>query len=166
MINLTESDVEFEMSRSGGPGGQNVDSRSTAVRARIRIEELPISDTKKEFVREHIPPKNRAGENEIFVENADHRSQHQNKSRALELLNEEINKAIKKGRQQLEKKKRKERLKRKKQGGGGGGTENIKEAKKKQFRQETMDDLLEQAYEEDPDTMEEYVEELEEKDED
>lgn len=151
MVELDESDVTFETTRSGGPGGQNVDSRATAARARIRFENLPLSGDTIDLVRQHIPPKNRAGDDEIFVENAAQRSQRQNKNRALELLNEEINNAIERGRHAIHKKQRKQRINNRNRGGSGGGSESIKDKKQKQFREETMDDLLEQAYEEDPD---------------
>lgn len=159
-MKLTEKDVEFETTRSGGPGGQNVNRRSTAVRLRASIDELPLSEEEKGFVQEHLPPKNRVKGGGIIVENADTRSQHQNRKRALEVANEVIQEAIERGRQAKKRRKRKKRISR--GAGGGGGEKDIREEQKKRRRRETTDDLLEEAYSEDPDFMQRYLETEEE----
>jgi protein subunit release factor B len=145
------------MSRSGGPGGQNADSRSTAVRARVTINNLPLSDIQKQFIREHVPPKNRAGD-DVVVKIDEHRSQHQNKQAAFDKLVETINEAIRTGNEQAKEAQRQKQIKKQSRGGSGGGSEDIEETKKKQLRSESTDDLIEQAYEEDPETMKDYLE--------
>lgn len=64
-IEIPEKDVKIELSRAGGPGGQNVNKRETAVRA------------------VHIPTN-------IAVHVDSERSQGQNKERALELLKSKL----------------------------------------------------------------------------
>jgi len=149
---IDPSDVEFEASRSGGPGGQNANMRSTAIRIRASISELPVNDQEKKWLREYLPPKNRFGDDGLMVENSSARSQHENRERALQQANEEIQTAIEKGRQA-----RKQSRWSKKTGssskGSGGGSRDIHEEQRKQLRSETTDELLEQAFEEDPDLM-------------
>jgi ribosome-associated protein len=162
---LKENQVEFEAMRSGGPGGQHGDRRATAVRLRVKISDLPLTDEKKEFLREYLPPKNKTKDNELIVQCGEHRSQKQNRKEALRLAQDEIEKAIQAGRQERDKKKHKRRY-RKKGGGSGGDQEDIHEKQKKQRRAETTDDLLKEAYEQDPENMDRYFEENESDDSD
>lgn len=156
MENLTENDVDFQSARSGGPGGQHGDRRATAVRLRVDFEDLPVSDDELEFIREHLPPKNRTKDGELLVGIGGSRSQRENRKRALKVANEELEKAIEKGRQQQRKESYKKRVQRRSSGGGGGGGDkDIHEERKKRRRSETTDDLLEQAYEEAPELLEE-----------
>lgn len=157
MEDLTENDVDFETMRAGGPGGQNVDRRATAVRLRVRIEDLPLEDEKKAWVKEHLPPRHRTQDGEILVENADTRSQQKNRRRALDVANEQIQRAVERGRQARKQQQRKRRIERGR-GGGDSGEEDIRETQKRRRRRETTDDLLEDAYEEAPDLIERYLE--------
>ncbi len=160
MEDLSEQDVDFESARSGGPGGQHGDRRATAVRLRVEFEDLPSTDEELEFVRDHLPPKNRTKDGELLVEIGGSRSQRENRKKALSVANEEIRKAIEKGRQQRRKKSYKKRVQRRTSGGGGGGgNKDIHEVQKKRRRSETTDDLLEQAYEEAPELLEESADE-------
>lgn len=153
MTYLEESDVEFEAARSGGPGGQHGDRRATAVRLRVPFEDIPLNDEERKFFEENLPPKNRTKDDEMLVEIGGSRSQRQNRKKALEVANEEIEKALEAGRQARRKKNYKQRVQRRSAGGGsgGGGEEDLHEKRKKRRRSETTDDLLEQAYEQAPD---------------
>lgn len=149
---LNENDVEFETMKSGGPGGQNVNKRSTAARLRTSIENLSISDEDKKLVEDHLPPRYLTKDNQIIVENSEGRSQEENKDNALRIANEEIEKAIKRGKDQKAQEEHKRRARaRQQKGGGGGGEENIKEKQKRKYRSETTEDLLKRAIEENPD---------------
>lgn len=159
-VDLTEDDVEFEAMRSGGPGGQNVDRRATAVRLRIAVDEVPLPEEERDFLREHLPPRRLTDSNEIIVENAEHRSQKQNRRRALEILNREIEEALEAGRRAREKQKRRRRAERGGGSGGGGGEgsdEDPGEQRRRRYRSETTDELLEEAYREDPDRLGKYL---------
>lgn len=160
MTYLSESDVEFEAARSGGPGGQHGDRRATAVRLRVHFDDIPLNDEERGFLEEHLPPKNRTQDDELLVEIGGSRSQRENREQALKLANEEIEKALEAGRQARQEKKYKKRVRRRSAGGGagGGGEENLHEKRKKRRRSETTDDLLRQAYEQDPDLLGEYSE--------
>lgn len=155
---LSPDDVDFESMRSGGPGGQHGDRRATAVRLRVEINDIPVADEQRDFLRDHLPPRHRTKDNELIVENSDSRSQKRNRENALRQANEVIEQAIEEGQHQREAEKRKKRSEKRKSG-GGGGEKDIKEEQRKRRRSETTDDLIEEAFEEDPDTMERYVEE-------
>jgi len=152
-VDISRSEVEFEQTRSGGPGGQHANRRATAVRLRVQLQDLPLDEQEKEYVQEHLPPRHLTESGEIIIENAEHRSTEANRKSALDILNEQIESAISRGRTRKKQKNRKNRIN-SGGGGGGGGSENIHETQKKRRRAESTDDLLEQAYQEDPDLLE------------
>ncbi|MEX0689905.1 MAG: peptide chain release factor-like protein [Candidatus Paceibacterota bacterium] len=147
---LHEGDVKFEMTKSSGPGGQNVNKRSTAVRLRILLENIPITDEEKELVKNNISPRFITKEEEIIVENSEGRSQQENKNNALSIANKEIERSIQKGENRKSEQEHKNRVKSRK-GKSGGSKENIKDVQKKRIRSETTEDLLKQAMEDDID---------------
>lgn len=90
----SENNTRFEAVRSSGPGGQNVNRRSTKVHAWVRIGDLLISSDKKKLLRERFA--GRINQNdELKVSNDEERSQAMNKERALIRMNELITGAIK-----------------------------------------------------------------------
>ncbi len=152
-MELPEEIVSFETMKASGPGGQNVNKRSTAVRLRIDIEDLPLQPEEKDYIRDHLPPRHRTKEDEILIDCAETRSQKRNRERVLERAKEEIEEAIKEGRQAETEEKRKQRI----QGGSSGSSDPEKQRKeriKRQRRSQTTDDFIEQALENDPDLME------------
>lgn len=76
-IEIPESDIKVEFAKAGGPGGQNVNKRETAVRAT------------------HVPTK-------LSVHVASERSQAQNKEKAIEMLKAKIYKRNEDEKQALE----------------------------------------------------------------
>ncbi len=152
-MKLSENDVTFEFMRSGGPGGQHVNRRSTAVRLRVSLEDLPIQFSQKKDLRQHLPARLLTNDDEIIVENRESRSRQRNKEQALNTAAQEIDNALVRARQSRRSKKRKQRVQ--SGGGGGGQQEDIIEKQKKRRRAETTDDLLKQAYLEDPNLLEE-----------
>jgi hypothetical protein len=123
----------------------------------VYFEDLPVTEDELSFIEEHLPPKNRTKDGELLVEFGGNRSQRENRKKALSVANEEIQKAIDKGRQQRKKESYTNRVQRRSSGGGGGGggERDIHEERKKRRRAETTDDLLEQAYQEAPELQEE-----------
>jgi protein subunit release factor B len=162
---LSEDDVDFETMRAGGPGGQHGDRRATAVRLRISIDDLPLSDTEKRFVRKNLPPKNKTNEGELIVEYGGTRSQQRNRKKSLKIAVEEIETAIKAGVESVKSREHKQRNRGPSGGGGGGGHEDIEETQKKRRRSETTDDLLDEALQQDPEILDRFDETEEDQDE-
>ena len=91
---VLEKNIKFKAIRSGKPGGQNANRRSTKIQLWVKIEDLPLSKMEKKRIREklahHINHKD-----ELVVENEEERSQEMNRDNALERANQLLEEAIK-----------------------------------------------------------------------
>jgi ribosome-associated protein len=89
---LTE--IQFEASRSSGPGGQNVNKTNSAVTLRWNFENSPsMSFEQKEQIREKLKSY-RNIEGEIVIKSQEFRDQPQNKAAGLRKLEELLTKAF------------------------------------------------------------------------
>lgn len=77
----TTATVTF--SRSGGPGGQNVNKVSSQVTLRVPIADLALPEAEEERVR-RILSNRIAGTGELVLQSSETRSQRFNRERALE----------------------------------------------------------------------------------
>jgi ribosome-associated protein len=78
--------AKFSFSRSGGPGGQNVNKVNTQVCLRLRIGDLEgLSKAEITRLRETLAPRI-SGEDEIIVKSGEERSQRINLERAYTRL--------------------------------------------------------------------------------
>ncbi len=92
-ITIDESEFEFEFFRSSGPGGQNVNKVSTAVRLRFNINNTSSlsDDVKDRLIRLAGKKINKIGE--LIIEARRSRKQEQNRKEAIVKLIKLIDKA-------------------------------------------------------------------------
>jgi ribosome-associated protein len=92
-IDLDENELEFSFIRSSGPGGQNVNKVSSAVRLRFDIRHSPSlpDDVRSRLIR--IAGRRVTERGELIISAQNHRSQERNRQEALDRLIDLIRRA-------------------------------------------------------------------------
>lgn len=85
--------VKFTATRSSGPGGQNVNKRSTKVELRTHIEAIAISDAARQRLAKLLGER-LTEDGEVLIVCDEHRSQRQNRDTAVERLGELVRVAL------------------------------------------------------------------------
>lgn len=95
MIDVTK-EINFQTTRSGGKGGQNVNKVETAVIASFNIDSSPLlSGQQKELLKEKLSNRINA-EGYLQVKAQTHRTQLSNKAEAIKKINALLIKALEK----------------------------------------------------------------------
>ena len=91
---VPENELKISFGRGGGPGGQNVNKVETKAIIRWNLNEsAALTDEQKALIAKKLKNRvNRRGE--LAVDSQEQRSQTQNKERAIEILNELVNRAL------------------------------------------------------------------------
>jgi ribosome-associated protein len=92
---ISEDELAFKTSRSGGPGGQNVNKLNTRVTVLFDVADSPgLSDEQKHQIRSRLS--NRIDKHGILrVVSQKHRSQEANRQAAVERLQQLLQEALK-----------------------------------------------------------------------
>ena len=91
---LDESELSFEFLKSSGPGGQNINKVSSAVRLRFNIQKTAILNPDEKDRLCKLAGNRRTNENELIIEARRYRSQEQNRFDAIKRLVALINSAL------------------------------------------------------------------------
>ena len=95
MVNVAK-EINFQTTRSGGKGGQNVNKLETAVIASFHVDTSQLlSDEQKGLVKEKLANRINA-DGFLQVKSQTHRTQLSNKAESVEKINELLSKAVEK----------------------------------------------------------------------
>ncbi|MBW3578205.1 MAG: aminoacyl-tRNA hydrolase [Actinobacteria bacterium] len=82
-ISIPERDIELRFARSGGPGGQHVNTSATKVELRFDLEETDaLTDAQKQRVRERLGSR-LTNDGVLVLHASEHRSQTRNRQAAV-----------------------------------------------------------------------------------
>lgn len=85
--------LRWSFTRSAGPGGQNVNKRSTRAELRIALEAIPLApDAQRRLAR--LAGSRLTDEGELIITNEETRSQRRNRDACLERLRELVVRAL------------------------------------------------------------------------
>lgn len=93
-LSIPESELDFQASRSGGPGGQHANTTASRIQLRWNVDEShALTDRRRQIIRKRLG--NRIDSSGILQITVDtHRSQHRNREEAVERFAELVADAL------------------------------------------------------------------------
>lgn len=93
-LSIPESELDFQASRSGGPGGQHANTTASRIQLRWNVDEShTLTDRRRQIIRKRLG--NRIDSSGILQITVDtHRSQHRNREEAIERFAELVADAL------------------------------------------------------------------------
>lgn len=89
-VHVPAAALRFAASRSGGPGGQNVNKRSTKVELRVRVADIPLSraasDRLARLAGRRLLIDDLIADAELLIISDEHRTQLRNRAECLDRL--------------------------------------------------------------------------------
>ena len=92
-VRVHAQDLQISFVRSSGPGGQNVNKRSTKAQLRIALAAIPISDRAMARLR-RLSGSSVTADDELIIEADETRSQSRNKKACIDRLSELVARAV------------------------------------------------------------------------
>ncbi|MGH3441326.1 MAG: alternative ribosome rescue aminoacyl-tRNA hydrolase ArfB [Nitriliruptorales bacterium] len=82
-VSISESELEFRVSRSSGPGGQSVNTTDSRVELRWRVRDSPaLTDEQRERLLDRLSSR-LTTDGVLILTGSEHRSQHRNREAVL-----------------------------------------------------------------------------------
>lgn len=92
-VRVNKQDILISFVRSSGPGGQNVNKRSTKAQLRIALERIPLSERAMRRLR-RLGGNAITSSDELLIESDETRSQSRNKAACLDRLRDLVARAV------------------------------------------------------------------------
>lgn len=92
-VRVNKSDITISFVRSSGPGGQNVNKRSTKAQLRIALAHIALSERAMKRLR-RLAGSAVTSNDELLIESDETRSQSRNKAACLDRLRELVARAV------------------------------------------------------------------------
>tara|TARA_E500000318_G_scaffold17776_2_gene18139 strand:+ start:3565 stop:4038 length:474 start_codon:yes stop_codon:yes gene_type:complete len=92
-VRVRDEDISITFSRSSGPGGQNVNKRSTKAQLRIALSAIPLRDRAMMRLR-RLAGNAISSNDELLIERDETRSQSRNRRACMDRLRELVARAV------------------------------------------------------------------------
>jgi len=92
-VRISKQDLTISFVRSSGPGGQNVNKRSTKAQLRIALDRITLSERAMKRLR-RLAGSAVTSSDELLIESDETRSQSRNKAACLDRLRELVARAV------------------------------------------------------------------------
>ena len=94
-LTIDIKEVKFRMIKSSGPGGQNINKNSTAIKLEFDVKNSTSLSKKIKYILLNTPNKYLTKRGKIIINANKHKSQKRNKSETIEKLIKYFNKILK-----------------------------------------------------------------------